>query len=191
MGFAVVPDQKNNCLEDTPFGINTFVIPGYVELAKKIGVSIIRDHLAQLTKWTTIEPQRGRYQDVSDLLAKLKNEHKLDLLASLDYTPVWASSARRSAKALSKIPEADFWYYAKMYPPGNTDDLRKYVRHVVGKYRGRVRYWETWNEPHVIKNAAERDETLRHGFMHLTMEELIDKFSLENVGKSAGIFSTI
>jgi len=39
--------------------------------------------------------------------------------------------------------------------PYRTDQWGSYVKTTVGRYKGRIRYWEVWNEPHLAPEAAD------------------------------------
>lgn len=81
--------------------------------------------------WQDIEPERGRrnfekYDRIVDELVS----HKLKILGLLDYSVSWAS-----AKGA--------WNSA----PPDTRAFVEYAVAVAQRYKGRVTYWEVWNEP--------------------------------------------
>ena len=173
--FAIVPPHDMNNLEDNPFGIHTWPTSKNLRLAKMLGISIIRDHMSMITKWQVIEPEQGKFQDIEPEL-KTFYDLKLDILGSLDYTPLWASQIRPEYPSLKKINIAkDLWYYARMFPPREPALMIPYIKNIVGGCGKNIKYWETWNEPAIIKDTDERINTpFKHGFIHFTMQELLD-----------------
>ncbi len=58
----------------------------------------------------------------------------LDLLVRIDHQPAWASGGS-----------------ATNGPPSNPQDLADFMSAIVGRYSGRVRAWEVWNEPNLAR----------------------------------------
>lgn len=91
--------------------------------------------------WPYLEPKRGKWDfkrlDKYVAMAELTG---VEILLPLGLTPAWAS-ARPNEKS--------------SYGPGNAaepsvmEDWRNYVRTVAKRYKGRIRYFEFWNEPNV------------------------------------------
>lgn len=89
--------------------------------------------------WPQLEPERGRWDfkrlDRYLALAKMRD---VEVTLPLGLTPTWAS-ARPEEKS--------------GYRPGNAaepvdlEDWKNYVRVVAERYKGRIRYYEIWNEP--------------------------------------------
>ena len=52
-------------------------------------------------------------------------------------TPGWAAQDR-NAKS--------HYFVGASSPPADIEDWRAYVRAVATRYKGRIRYWELWNE---------------------------------------------
>ncbi|MEI6425147.1 MAG: hypothetical protein WCP55_23260, partial [Lentisphaerota bacterium] len=173
--FAIIPPRDMNESADTPFGIHTLPTSKNLRLLKMLGISIVRDHMSMLTKWQVVEPEQGRFQDIEPELKKF-SDLKLGILGSLDYTPFWASQIRPEYPSLKKFDmPKDLWYYARLFPPKEPTIMIPYVNHVVGAYEKYIKYWETWNEVHIIKDADDRINTLfKHGFIHFTMQEFLD-----------------
>lgn len=81
--------------------------------------------------WDVLEPRRGVYRwDISDRVVMDANTYGINLLAILGYCPPWASTST-----------------LKTFPPRSTAQWSKFVSTIVGRYKGRVRYWTLWNEP--------------------------------------------
>lgn len=86
--------------------------------------------------WFRIEPQRGVFRwEEFDRAVDRAAEQNLEILATLAYTPAWASSVPGDPRTSDPPAEMGFW----------TD----VVGQAVGRYRQRVRYWQLWNEPNV------------------------------------------
>ncbi|MBL4700378.1 MAG: hypothetical protein JKX85_03890 [Phycisphaeraceae bacterium] len=174
--IAVVPNRDISKFEDNPFGFHAGPLSRNFHLLKMLGVSIVRAHVGMQTKWQVIEPQKGNFQDTTNLL-EVSSQNKLHLLASLDYTPYWASMIKPSFPSLKKykMPQ-DLWYWARIFPASNLEDMLNYVNHTVSKYTKYTNYWETWNEIHIIDQAEDRiNKPIVSGFIHLTLDELLTK----------------
>lgn len=85
-----------------------------------------------LGNWCEIEKEKGVYTwDGSDSELKGDLEQGLIPLPILGYTPAWASSGpKKDASA----------------PPGDLLDYARFVGAIASRYKGRVGYWEVWNE---------------------------------------------
>jgi hypothetical protein len=86
--------------------------------------------------------EKGKYIDrvifvntweVYDSIVDLANEHGLQVIARLDTSPPWARTGND-------------WMNT---PPANLDDYGDFVETVARRYRGRVRYYQIWNEPNL------------------------------------------
>jgi hypothetical protein len=88
--------------------------------------------------WFRIEPARGelRWEDTDRVVGR-SHELGLNVLATLAYTPAWASSSPGSP--------------AIGDPPASTTFWADIVRHSVARYGDRVRYWQLWNEPNLTQ----------------------------------------
>lgn len=105
-----------------------------VTLAASTGARVIRFDIP----WLFVEPQRGvfRWRRADYIVAKIRAAH-LQLHAILAYSPGWAA------------PSAN--------EPPSADDFAAFARAVARRYRGRIRYYELWNEPDLPRywNASE------------------------------------
>jgi hypothetical protein len=88
--------------------------------------------------WPSIEPERGEW-DFSDVdkYVSMAEAHHVELLMPLALSPTWASS---------RPEETSSYNPGNAAPPARLDDWRDYVRTVSSRYKGRVRYYEIWNE---------------------------------------------
>ncbi|MBN2302315.1 MAG: endo-1,4-beta-xylanase [Lentisphaerae bacterium] len=110
-----------------------------LERAQRLGVTINRLHDGTAAfLWRDIERQQGKWSfDAAD---KIVDDHErlgLEILGILAAAPDWATGE----------PNLETWP-GKL--PGRTHlaDWENYVETVVGRYKGRVKYWEVWNEPY-------------------------------------------
>jgi len=86
--------------------------------------------------WFRIQPERSRFDwGATDRVVERSAELGLEVLATLAYTPPWASS--RPARP------------AAGDPPAETRSWTDFVRAAVERYRGGVRHFQFWNEPNV------------------------------------------
>ncbi len=129
-----------------PMGVNTFleqeVEPSRrrrsLEAARDAGFHWIRQQFA----WAGIEPDAkdrfiGQFGEstweVYDDIVALTEELGLELIARLDTSPRWARPGNPHVAT----------------PPANLNDYGDFVEAVVARYRGRIRYYQIWNEPNL------------------------------------------
>jgi len=92
------------------------------------------------TTWTDLEPAKGAWNwgPLDTLVAAAQQHGVSDILLTLGQTPGWASSS----------PDAvDGYGGGAPAPPADIQDWRDYVTAVAQRYKGRIRYYEIWNEP--------------------------------------------
>lgn len=91
------------------------------------------------TAWTGLEPAKGQWNwGPLDSIVAAAEQRGIDILLTLGQTPGWAS------------PTPDvvtFFGAGATAPPTNIQDWRDYVTAVAQRYRGRIRFYEIWNEP--------------------------------------------
>jgi hypothetical protein len=89
--------------------------------------------------WKLVEPQRRGWDfSRSDWWVDQANAHNVEVLFILGYIPRWASSTPDKACRVGAGQCAE---------PSDLDEWRNYVRTVALRYKGRVHYYEMWNEP--------------------------------------------
>ncbi|NEP42468.1 MAG: endo-1,4-beta-xylanase [Okeania sp. SIO2H7] len=91
--------------------------------------------------WAYLEPEKGKWNFATlDKYVELAEKNEVEILLVLGQTPTWAS-ARPTEKAV----------YGKGFgaEPKNIEDWRNYVRTVAERYKGKIRYYEIWNEMHL------------------------------------------
>jgi len=111
-----------------------------LDTASKIGVRWFRVFGAGVsTCWNEVEPQKGKFVWPLDKYMEGLQKHKLELLGTLTFTPAWASTVPDQFK--------NNRYKVRGYPPKNISDWENYVARTVEHYKGKIKYWEIWNEP--------------------------------------------
>ena len=102
------------------------------DVALNLGVRWIRVDF----DWYRIEPSQGifRWQD-TDRVIDHATSLGLDILATLSYTPAWASSNPSNPRLGDPPASVTYW----------TD----IVRATAERYRDRVAFWQPWNEPNI------------------------------------------
>lgn len=92
-------------------------------------------------EWPWIEAQKGQWNfGTLDCLIDMAEKKGVEPVIPLGYSPPWAS-ARPAEKCFY-----DPGYAAE---PLSIDEWRNYVRTVANRYKGRVTYYELWNEPNL------------------------------------------
>jgi hypothetical protein len=89
--------------------------------------------------WPNLEPKRGEWHfETLDKYVAMAKERNVEIIAPLALSPQWASARpnEHSAYALGNAAE-----------PANIEDWRTYVLSVATRYKGRIHYYELWNEP--------------------------------------------
>ncbi|MEA3396116.1 MAG: cellulase family glycosylhydrolase [Chloroflexota bacterium] len=134
-----------------PFGINTFLEQEADPEKRARSLQMIADAgfhwIRQEFPWEDIEihgqgdfedrrhlPHRSAW-DKYDHIVDLAEQHHLEIIARLSNPPAW-SRATGDANGT----------YA---PPDNFDDYGDYVATVAARYRGRIRFYQVWNEPNI------------------------------------------
>ncbi|TEU15864.1 MAG: hypothetical protein E3J25_03360 [Anaerolineales bacterium] len=134
-----------------PYGVNTFLeqeaevskVDRSLQMIAQAGFCWIR----QQFPWEDIEiAGKGDYWDHKwnrsawakyDDIVQLAEKHGLEIIARLDNPPAWSRS----------MGNAQGWSLA---PPDNYEDYGDFVYAVVSRYRGRIRYYQIWNEPNIF-----------------------------------------
>ena len=123
-------DALTDDRELSRYGINAHV-PDFqrVDLAATANLRWLRVAF----NWIDMEPQKGSFywnpwdDAVNDALSR--GQH---VLATLAYTPAWATSGTPSTS-----------------PPDDIGDWYNYVYWTVDHFKDRVKYWSIWNEPNL------------------------------------------
>lgn len=139
-----------------PFGVNTFleqeVEPEKVELTLRMIREAGFRWIRQEFPWEDIEQSvRGDFWDHKwnksawekyDRIVELANQYGLQIIARLDNPPAWS--------------RADGDARGTFAPPDNFDDFGNFVYTVVNRYKGKVKYYQIWNEPNIYPEWGEQ-----------------------------------
>ncbi len=143
--------------DENPFGINTFFEQEVEEVKIRKSMQMIRDAgfywIRQEFPWEDLEkPLKGQFYDVMykkvtwekyDRIVDLAREYGLHVIARLDHPPAWT---RKDGRA-----RGDF------APPDNYDDYGDFVATVVERYRGKIKFYQLWNEPNIYPEWGEQE----------------------------------
>lgn len=144
-----------------PYGINTFLqlepeeakVDQQLKQIKAAGFAWIRQEFT----WEDIEIHgRGDFEDrrnveaigIVDAWAKydrivdLAEKYGLQIQARIGNPPQWAQTS----------PDA-----GDMAPPARIEDYVNFATSVVERYRGRIRFYQVWNEPNIYPEWGEAD----------------------------------
>ncbi len=135
----------------SPYGVNTF-LEQEVEVAKRErSLQMIKDSgftwIRQQFPWADIEiggkgdftdrrnpPARSAWDKYDNIVA-LAEQYGLQMIARLSAPPKWAHAGY-----------ADLGDFG---PPANFQDYADFVAAVVSRYKGRIHYYQIWNEPNI------------------------------------------
>lgn len=154
----LAPDAPVTHADVPVFGINTFleqepslaVRDETLRRIRAMGFTFVRQQFV----WEDIEIHgKGDFEDrrnieavgiVSawdkyDNIVDLAGQHRLQLIARLDNPPAWS-------RAVGNGPN-DWDTHG---PPDDYDDYGDFVEAVVSRYRGRITYFQLWNEPNIF-----------------------------------------
>ncbi len=140
-----------------PFGVNTFLEQEVEEAKIRKSLQMIHDAgfhwIRQEFPWEDIEmPGKGQYWDAKynqstwdkyDRIVALAQEYGIEIVARLDHPPAWT---RHDGRA-----RGDF------APPDNYDDYGDFVAAVVTRYKGKIKFYQLWNEPNIYPEWGEQD----------------------------------
>lgn len=140
-----------------PYGINTFLEQEVDDWKIHRSFRLIRDAgfhwIRQEFPWEDIEIEgKGIFQDhrqgrdISswakyDHIVDLAEEYGIEIIARLDNPPAWSRAAGNEAGTLA--------------PPDDYDDYGDFVFAVVSRYKGRIKYYQIWNEPNIYPEWGE------------------------------------
>jgi hypothetical protein len=141
-----------------PFGINVFLEQEVEEWKREKSLQMVADAgfhwIRQGFPWEDIEIHgQGDFVDRRndpagidawakyDHIVGLADQYDLEIIARLSNPPTWTRA------------DGDAGDYA---PPDDLADWGDYVAAVVSRYRGRVRYYQLWNEPNIYPEWGEQ-----------------------------------
>ena len=149
----LAPDAAISHANLSPFGVNVFLEqeadPAKRALAVKMAADAGFRWLRQEFPWEDIEihgkgdfedrrhePSRSAWEKY-DHIVDLAEEHGLQLIVRLSNPPAWTRSVGNEVGP-----------YA---PPDEYSDFADFVAVVVERYKGRIRYYQLWNEPNLTR----------------------------------------
>lgn len=141
-----------------PFGVNTFLQNEADPLKRRRAIEMIAaagfHWIRQEFPWEDIEihgpgdtmdrrhtPPRSAWEKY-DQIVDLCQAYGIQIIARLSTPPDWSRSAGKQKGAFA--------------PPDNLEDFGNYVEAVVRRYRGRIRYYQIWNEPNIYPEWGEQ-----------------------------------
>jgi hypothetical protein len=127
------------------------------------GVNFIRigqyENSSDYTSWDWVEQKRGEYSitPATDDYVNSLVENAVHIEIQLLYgNPLYTSPAGRLPESITPAPggfhNPDRSLYSVFWPPKTAEQIEaftKYVRWTVSHFRGRVPYYEIWNEPNI------------------------------------------
>lgn len=134
--LGLVAPQTSTPPGNSPFGLNLALAQRYAPgdmapaaaLARSLGMKWSREEIS----WEAVEPVKGTYQwEKIDRAVELAAANRQEILGLLGYCATWA---RRDPAAHAS-------------PPRDVEDYARFVGQTVSRYKGKIRYWEIWNEP--------------------------------------------
>jgi hypothetical protein len=145
------PDAVSDFVNVNPFGVNTFleqeVDPAkraqLVQMAYAAGFHWLRQEFP----WQDIEIHgKGDFEDRRhepyhsawdkyDQIVDLAEAQGLELMVRLSTPPAWSRAAGDAVGTFA--------------PPDDVQDFADFVSAVVSRYKGRIRYYQLWNEPNI------------------------------------------
>lgn len=141
MRLAAVPVHRQ---KDSRFGVNhAYPWPHLLDLSRKAGLVWVRDWSL---KWQEVEPEKGRFTFAqTDFQIDRPLAHGLQVLGLLPFPASnWSSSAPESVKAADRYPQNR----ARVaYAPRGEREFEEYVARTVAHHKGRIRWWQVFNEP--------------------------------------------
>lgn len=134
-----------------PFGVNTFLEQEVEPEKRDRSLQMIADAgfqwIRQEFPWEDIEihgkgdfedrrhePYRSAWEKYDHIVA-LTESYNLDVIARLSNPPNWS--------------RADGDAQGSYAPPDDFEDYGDFVEAVVSRYRGRIRFYQVWNEPNI------------------------------------------
>ncbi len=156
-----------------PFGVNTFLQEEVEEAKRERILQMVNAAgfrwIRQEFPWEDIEingkgdfedrrhdPPRSAW-DKYDNMVDLAERYNLEIIARLSNPPAW-----------SRVAGNDL---GTMAPPDDYDDYGDFVYAVVSRYKGRLHYYQIWNEPNIYPewgeqavDAAQYTELLKTGY---------------------------
>lgn len=141
------PAREIPLADVSPWGANFFLheevdawnAEQTVEWAEAAGIRWAKQHFP----WYEIERSPGDFRwEKYDRIVDLYRAHGIEVIARLDFPEDWVEAADW-VPADKRRPPVNF-------PPEDFDDYGRFVRATVEHFKGRVRFYQIWNEPNLI-----------------------------------------
>ena len=149
--LLLAPEFPVQHTDVSPFGVNVFlneeVEPAKRELTVQLAADAGFHWLRQEFPWQDIEIHaKGDFEDRRNVPPKsawekydgivdLAEKYGMELIVRVSTPPAWSRAAGDSVGAFA--------------PPDNYADFGDFVYTLVSRYRGRIRYYQLWNEPNI------------------------------------------
>ncbi len=139
--LAVIPPHEAT---DSRFGVNhAYPWPHLLDRCRQAGLLWVRDWSL---KWKDVEPEKGRFTFAeTDHQIDRPRRHGLHVLAMLPFPSApWSSTAPAELRE-----KGDYLSRRQVvaYAPRDAAEFERYVERTVARYKGRVRWWQVFNEP--------------------------------------------
>jgi len=147
----LVPDAPVRYTDGNPFGVNVFlneeVEPAKREQTVKLAAEAGFHWLRQEFPWQDIEihakgdfedrrnPPAKSAWDKYDQIVDLADKYGMELSVRVSTPPSWSRAQGDAAGSFA--------------PPDNYADFGDFVYELVSRYKGRIRYYQLWNEPNI------------------------------------------
>ena len=155
----VDPNLPVRYADVNPYGINTFLEQEVEPAKREQAMRMIADAgfkwIRQEFPWQDIEIQgKGDYRDCRqgtcisawakyDNIVALAEKYHIQIIARLSTPPSWSRAQGDAAGTFA--------------PPDNYNDYGDFVAAVVSRYRGRIRFYQIWNEPNIYPEWGEQE----------------------------------
>lgn len=152
--LSLAPAVARQITRANPFGVNVFLEqeaePAKREQAVRMAAQAGFHWLRQEFPWEDIEihgkndfedrrhePYRSAWQKYDEIV-DLAGRYDLELIVRISNPPGWTRALGEGADHVDTFA-----------PPDNYQDFADFVYTVVDRYRGRVKYYQLWNEPNI------------------------------------------
>jgi len=146
-----IPNEPVAYADLIPFGVNTFLEQEVEPEKRERSLQMIQSAgfhwIRQSFPWYDIEIHRkGDFEDRRhepfrsawekyDHIVSLTEQYGLEIIARLEAPPAWSRHDGTARGAFG--------------PPDDYRDFADYAAAVVDRYRGRIRFYQVWNEPNI------------------------------------------
>jgi hypothetical protein len=102
--------------------------------------------------WPQVEIGKNRWDwNILDREVDLAEKHHVDLLMPFGFTPDWASAGPADS-AMGRFRPGGDHRGEIVGDVADLEDWRNYIRTQALRYKGRIQYYEIWNEPNLPEN---------------------------------------